>query len=189
MPVHLVQDVGGDPQFAQLSGHGLGGAGGGLLRCACRQDARVLDILLCQGRAALHLVARQRADQRARSAAQVERAVLIEPRVLDRNRGVAHRRRDLVIGNRNPVDVARVEVGDQMAVRVHQFGPLGQLPQTGHRQVVEDLGGVAVGDPRYSDDRQRGGCGKHARTQRDDGEQANGLAYSGHGIRVYCPPY
>ncbi len=61
-------------------------------------------------------------DQRPDGPAEVDRAVLVEAGVLDRDDGLPHRLRDLAVGDRHPVDPARVVVREQLAVPVQQLG-------------------------------------------------------------------
>jgi hypothetical protein len=149
----------------------LGAAGSG-------QDQGVLDVLLRQRGAALHLTARQVGNNRAQRAANVQGPVLIEAGILNRDDGVAHIRRDLAVGHRHAVNVVRVIVGNQAAGRVEDFRARRQLGQRRDLQAIEGLRGVPDGDARCSHQRQDDG----AREQAGDGRQARdpGSGAKGH---------
>ena len=107
--------------------------------------------LLGERRGALHVAALQVGDQRPAEAADVEAAVLVEARVLDRDLRVLHVLVDLL--QRHDDAVLVVRVGDQLPVGIEDAGLLGQR-RHGElaRQVVEEadpaLGRLARGADR-----------------------------------------
>ena len=80
-----------------------------------RLEQHLLDVLLGQRRAALHVAAGLVVDERAQRAAQVDAAVVVEPRVLDGHHGLAHDLGDVGQRHRHPVLV--VERGDRASRR------------------------------------------------------------------------
>ena len=89
-------------QLAQLAGVRLGRRGlhrlGALLLVLDvrrRLEQHLLDVLLGQRRAALHVLAGLVVDEGPQGAPEVDAAVLVEPRVLDRDDRFAHHRGDL----------------------------------------------------------------------------------------------
>src|SRR5262249_28597036 len=84
-------------------------------------DVEVADELLGDRRAALHdLPVRDVLVESTRDALVVERAVLPEPRVLDRDRGLGERRRDLAERQRLPVRRRRDDPEQLVLVRVEE---------------------------------------------------------------------
>ncbi len=107
---------------------------------------------------------------------QVKRPVLVEALVLDRDDGIAHYGCDLVVGHRDPVDVPRVIIGNQVTARVEQLRPGRQLPESCDPHGVESPRCIPCRDSGNSHERQRRCGGQHPRSERDDSEQGNGLA-------------
>ena len=100
----LLLEGDGVAQLADLALVGVRGGRGLLLLGVGLVDQRQLDHLLGDRRAALDdPVGRLVGDERAQRALQVERAVLVEAVVLDRDDRLAHDRRDLVERDVDPV--------------------------------------------------------------------------------------
>ena len=180
---HLVLDLDRYPQLADLPrGRLLGGFLQLLLR-GRRQHQGVLHVLLCDRRAALGGVVLGVIDDRAEGALEVQRTVLVEPGVLDRDDRFPHHRRDLRVTHRDAVDrvvtasaAARVDVGERVAVLVQNLRADRQLPEGGHGQVVELVSRIAGQDP----DSAHGGDSD----RRDD--QAGGRGEGGNSAGRAC---
>ena len=123
-------------------------------------DLDHLHVLLRQGRATLGDPAGDHVGQEgAQRADGVQRTVLVEPVVLDRDDRLLHHRGD--VGQRHVDAVLVVEVREHVAVHVQHLRPLalGRLVEGGRQIVERALGGLA-GEHR----------GPHG-GQRDDGDQ------------------
>jgi hypothetical protein len=149
----------------QLAGVALGGCRLGSLAIPLPQGVlleRDLDELLGQGGRALgDLPALEVGDQRPSDAARVHAAVLVEPRVLDRDLGLAHPRRDLVQLDDDAVLV--VGGGDQAALGVDDAGLLREgtlLELTG--QGVEQVDAGLRGSARCAHSRDEDARGQQA---------------------------
>ena len=141
-------------ELAGVAGHAVGDDRCLLLLLALRLvDQGELDQLLGDRRTtldgpAIHLVGHQRAHR----ALQVQRSVLVEAVVLDRDDRLEHLAADL--GERDLDPVLVVELGDHVALAVDDLGPLrevGGLELLG--QVVHRPGHVAGTDPRDAGER------------------------------------
>jgi hypothetical protein len=89
--------------------------------------------------------------QRPDSAPEVQRAVLVVPRILDGDNGPPHHRRDLRETHRNPVDPARIVVGEQVPAGVDDLGADRKLPEFRRAHRVELVRAALDADPDRSD--------------------------------------
>ena len=154
------------PQLAQLArGRDLPGAALLLLRTGLGEQ-QVLHVLLGDARAALgDLAGAEVAGQGAQRALRVQRAVLVEPRVLDGQDGFAGDRGDLVEPHVHPVLVE--ERGDELAVGRQDPGPLRHARGVQVvRLALEPVGRVTRADTGHA------GGGQHDQRDQDPGEDA-----------------
>jgi hypothetical protein len=167
----------GVAELAQLAGVGLRDrrllrrrpllrvldVGGGL-------EQHLLDVLLGQGRATLHVLAGLVVHQRPDGAAQVDAAVIVEAGVLDRDDGLAHDRGD--VGDRHRDAVLVVERRDQRAVGGQDAGPLGQRRDLElGRQRLEPVRAVPRDQPQPAEHGQGDACDEQAAQAADHDEQ------------------
>ena len=126
---------------------------------------RVLDELLGDRRAALHrLLGQDVLVERAADAAEVDAVVGVEALVLDRDDRVLHGRRDLVLGDEDPLLVAG-QAAERLAAAVDDHGVAG-------RRLLElrQVGGDGHHHPEHGRD---GREQSEARQQRDHAQLAD----------------
>lgn len=162
-------------ELLNLAAEGLLGGLGDLRRVVAgllHED--VLHVLLGErGRALGDAAALRVPVQRAQDALQVDRAVLVEARVLDRDDRLLHVRRDaLEVDHRA---VTGVDRGHLVAVGVEDGGALAQrwLLEVG-RDLVEPLDRFLRGQPQRAERRQRD-AGQHGSREHTDTEELCGL--------------
>jgi hypothetical protein len=166
-------------QLAHLAAEGLLSGLGDLGRVvAGLLDEVVLHQLLRERRGALgHSAALRVLVQGAQDALQVDRAVLVEPRVLDGDYRLLHVRRDVLQVHHRAV--ARVDGGDLAALAVENGGALAELRTLqGRGDVVETLDRSLGGES----ERTRGGqrdAGHDGPREHTDSEELDGLLHGG----------
>ncbi|CAO0830651.1 hypothetical protein SMICM17S_01493 [Streptomyces microflavus] len=155
-------------QFADLAAERLlGGLRDLLLVVARLLDEDVLHVLLGEGRRALRGPAGLHvAVHRAQDALEVDRPVLVEAGVLDRDDRVLHVRGDVLERDHGPV--ARVDRRDRTAVAVQDRGPLAERRSL---EVGGDL--VETFDRPLGGEPQRSGCGQRDACQDSSGERGD----------------
>lgn len=155
-------------QLADLAAERLLRGLGDLLRVVARLlDEDVLHVLLGEGRRALRRPARLHvAVHRAEDALEVDRAVLVEAGVLDRDDRGLHVRRDVL--ERDHRAVAGVHRGDGATVTVLDRGP---LTERWSLEVGGDL--VESFDRPLGGEPQRSGCGQRDACQDSSGERGD----------------
>ena len=142
----------GVAQLVELPGDGALGRRGLLLRRVGLLDERELDQLLGDRRAALDdPVVGLVGDHRPQRALEVERAVVVEPVVLDRHQGLHHDPRDVPQRHVDPVAAVDIERGEHVSPVVQDEAPLRQL-FGGQllRQLLHRVGHVLGSDTRQS---------------------------------------
>ncbi len=184
----------GVAELVELALIGVGGRCLALGLAVGLLDQGQLDHLLGDRRTTLDgAVAGLVGHERAQRAAEVERAVLVEARVLDRDDRLDHGPRDLVEGDVDAVLV--VEGRDDVAVGVEHPGLLRQRVGLELRgQVVHRLRDVVGADPEHAGERDREAGDEDAHDRghchHDDevGEDAGGrqtlIARDGHAPRI-----
>ena len=116
------------------------------------------------------------AVERAQDALEVDRAVLVEAGVLDRDDRLLHVRRDVLEVDHRAV--TRVDRGDRAALGVEDRGALAQRwrLEVG-REFVETLDRTLGGQPQRADGGQRD-TGQHGSREHTDTEELGGLLRS-----------
>lgn len=162
-------------QLLDLAADRLLGGLRDLVRVVARLlDEDVLHVLLGEGRRALRGPARLHvAVHRAQDALEVDRPVLVEARVLDRDDRLLHVRGDVL--QRDDGAVARVDRGDRAALAVQDGGALAQRRRLEiGRDLVESLDRSLGGEPQSPGGRQRD-AREHDSGECGDTEKLGGL--------------
>ncbi|CAM5424985.1 hypothetical protein STENM327S_04879 [Streptomyces tendae] len=171
----LLLDLDRELQLLDLAADGLLGGLGDLRRVVAgllHED--VLDVLLGErGRALGDPAAARVLVEGAQDALQVDRAVFVEARVLDRDDRLLHVRRDVLEVDHRAV--ARVDRGDGAALGVEDGGALAQRRslQVG-REGVEALHRPLGGQAQRAHGGQRD-AGQHCSREHTDTEELGGL--------------
>ena len=177
------------PQLVQLAAQRLrvrGLQGLAVFRLLRLEQEHVLHVLLRDGGAALDRLVLEVVHRGPDGAAQVDRAVLPVPRVLDGDDRVRHVGRDLVVADRLPVPaevvqvvavigrVDAVDVGEEVAVPVQDLRPLRQA-RAAQRQRGELVRFVPDQDPGRGHHRDHHGRRQHSA---GDGERDEAPEYA-----------